>query len=61
MAVMDAMLLAYGISDKAKLDELTDVGGVVKEDPDFVKELVGVMKQHWESQSKELENCRYRK
>lgn len=61
MAVMDAMLLAYGISDESRLDELKSAEGMVKEDPDYVKDIAELIKRHWKSQSEYLENCRHRK
>ena len=60
MSVMDAMLLAYGIADESRLDELEEAEGMVKEDVEFVKGLAEQMKQHWEKTSCFLENCRNR-
>lgn len=61
MAVMDAMLLAYGLIDENRIEELASTEGMVKEDPDYVSQLADQMKNHWKATSEYLENCRNRK
>ncbi len=57
-AVLDAMLLAFGITDETRLYELDAWEGVEKEDTTFIRILAKQIKEHWEEKSAFREYCR---
>ncbi len=57
-SVLDAMLLAFGITDETRLYELDAWDGVEKEDTTFIRNLAKQIKEHWEEKNAFREYCR---
>ncbi len=57
-SVLDAMLLAFGITDETRLHELDAWDGVEKEDTTFIRILAKQIKEHWEEKNAFREYCR---
>ncbi len=57
-SVLDAMLLAFGITDETRLYELDAWDGVEKEDTTFIRSLAKQIKEHWEEKNAFREYCR---